>query len=155
MVAIIGGEFRQFRPLIDIYREAGKRAGFTPDQLTVGIHAIGFLGDTTQQAADDYFPGYAYTFTKIGKERGWPPVTRTQFDNTRGPEGALLVGDATSIAEKILHVNEILGGISRLTFQITVATLPHPKLLHSIELIGTKLAPLIRKHLPSAVGNTT
>jgi probable LLM family oxidoreductase len=149
MVAIIGGEFRHFRPLIDIYREAGKRAGFTPGQLTVGVHAIGFLGDTTQQAADDYFPGYAHSFTQIGKERGWPPVTRAQFDNTRGPEGALLVGDAPSIAEKILHVNEILGGITRLTFQITVASLPHPKLLHSIELIGTQLAPFIRKNLPN------
>jgi probable LLM family oxidoreductase len=148
MVAIIGGEFRHFRPLIDIYREAGKRAGFSPDQLTVGVHAVGFLADTTKQAADDFFPGYKHSFSEIGKERGWPPVTRAQFDNTRGPQGALLIGDAETVAEKILFVNEVLGGISRLDFQMTVATLPHDKLLRAIELLGTRLAPIIRKQLP-------
>jgi probable LLM family oxidoreductase len=149
MVAIIGGEFQHFRPLIDIYREAGKRAGFSPDQLTVGIHAVGFVADTTQRAADDFFPGYKHSFSEIGKERGWPPVTRAQFDNTRGPKGALLIGDAETVAEKILYVNEVLGGISRLDFQMTVATLPHKKLLHAIELLGAKVAPIIRKQLPS------
>jgi probable LLM family oxidoreductase len=148
MVAIIGGEFRHFRPLIDIYREAGKRAGFSPDRLTVGVHAVGFLADTTKQAADDFFPGYKHSFSEIGKERGWPPVTRAQFDNTRGPQGALLIGDAETVAEKILYVNEALGGVSRLDFQMTVATLPHDKLLHAIELLGTRLAPIIHKQLP-------
>lgn len=150
MVAIIGGEFQHFRPLIDIYREAGKRAGFTPDQLKVGIHAIGFVGDTDKQAADDFFPGYAYTFTKIGKERGWPPTTRAQFERSRGPEGALLIGAPEAVAEKILHVNEILGGISRLTFQMSVATMPQETLLHAIELLGTRLRRIIRKHLPTS-----
>ena len=135
--------------LIDIYREAGKRAGFSPEQLKVGIHAVGFAGDTDKQAADDFFPGYAYTFTKIGKERGWPPTTRAQFERTRGPEGALLVGAPEAIAEKILHVNEIFGGISRLTFQMSVATLPQETLLHAIELLGARLAPIIRKQLPA------
>jgi hypothetical protein len=69
-----------------LYREAGRRAGHSAERLTVGLHAIGFLGDTTQQAADDFYPGYAHTFTKIGKERGWPPATRTQFDALRGPQ---------------------------------------------------------------------
>jgi alkanesulfonate monooxygenase SsuD/methylene tetrahydromethanopterin reductase-like flavin-dependent oxidoreductase (luciferase family) len=73
MVAIIGGEFKRFRPLIELYREAGRRAGHSAEKLIVGLHAIGFLGDTTQEAADDFYPGYAHTFTKIGKERGWPP----------------------------------------------------------------------------------
>ena len=99
MVAIIGGEPHRFRPHIDLYREAGRRAGHTPE-LRVGLHCIGFLGDTTQQAADDFFPGYAHTFTEIGKERGWPPTTRAQFDATRGPKGALIIGDAETVTRK-------------------------------------------------------
>src|ERR687894_2735850 len=93
MVAIIGGETRRFRPLIDLYREAGRRAGHSPDQLKVGIHSLGYVAETTQEAADDFFPGYARTFTDIGKERGWRPVTRASFDAQRGPQGALLIGD--------------------------------------------------------------
>ena len=81
MVAIIGGEPHRFRPLIDLYREAGKRAGHAPEQLKVGIHALGYVADTDQQASDDFFPGYAEAFTKIGQERGWPPVTRAQFEH--------------------------------------------------------------------------
>src|ERR1700676_4801862 len=80
MVAIIGGEPKRFRPLVDLYREAGRRAGHAPGTLKVGLHALGFVSDTTRQAAEDYYPGYAHTFTKIGRERGWPPVTRAQFD---------------------------------------------------------------------------
>src|SRR6201998_4432351 len=118
MVAIIGGEFKRFRPLVDLYREAGRRAGHSAEKLIVGLHAIGFLGDTTEQAADDFYPRYAYTFTKIGKERGWPPATRAQFDALRGPTGALLIGDAETIAKKITYVNDVLGGILRLTFQM-------------------------------------
>src|ERR1700726_993907 len=108
MVAIIGGEPKRFRPLIDLYREAGRRAGHSAEKLIVGLHAIGFLGHTTQDAADDFYPGYAHTFTEIGKERGWPPATRAQFDALRGPTGALLIGDAETIAEKILYVSEVL-----------------------------------------------
>jgi alkanesulfonate monooxygenase SsuD/methylene tetrahydromethanopterin reductase-like flavin-dependent oxidoreductase (luciferase family) len=147
MVAIIGGEPRRFRPLIDLYREEGRRAGHSAARLTVGIHSIGFLADSTQQAADDFYPGYADTMTKIGRERGWPATTRAHFDATRGPTGALLVGDAETVAKKILHVNEALGGISRITFQMGVSTLPHRKLMHAIEILGTRVAPLIRKEL--------
>ena len=147
MVAIIGGQPHRFRLLIDLYREAGKKAGHPAEQLTVGLHCIGFLGDTTEQAADDFYPGYAQTFTQIGKERGWPPTNRAQFDAVRGPKGALLVGDAETVAEKILRVNEALGGISRLVFQMSVSTLPHKKLQHAIELLGTRVAPLLRKEL--------
>jgi alkanesulfonate monooxygenase SsuD/methylene tetrahydromethanopterin reductase-like flavin-dependent oxidoreductase (luciferase family) len=147
MVAIIGGEPHRFRPLIDLYREAGRRAGHAAEKLTVGLHSIGFLGETSQQAADDFFPGYAHTFTEIGKERGWPPTTRTQFDALRGPTGALLVGDAETVAEKLLYVNEALGGISRVTFQMGVSTLPHGKMLRAIEILGERLAPLVRKEL--------
>jgi len=152
MVAIIGGEPHRFRPLIDLYRKAGQRAGHAPEKLIVGLHSIGFLADTTEQAADDFYPGYAHTFTEIGKERGWPRTTRAQFDATRGPTGALLIGDAKTVAEKILYVNEALGGISRLTFQMGVSTLPHPKMMRAIEILGTQLAPMVRKALaPAAV----
>jgi probable LLM family oxidoreductase len=144
-VAIIGGEPRRFRPLIDLYREAGRRAGHAAEQLTIGVHAIGFLADTTAQAANDLFPAYAYTFSRIGKERGWPPVTRAQFDATRSPTGALLVGSPETIAEKILAIDEALGGISRVSIQLTPGTLPHAKVMHAIELLGSRLAPMVRK----------
>src|SRR6202158_3522461 len=147
MVAIIGGEPKRFRPLIDLYREAGRRAGHSSEKLTVGLHAIGFLGDTTQEAADDFYPGYAHTFTEIGKERSWPPATRSQFDALRGPTGALLIGDAATVAQKILYVNEALGGISRITFQMGVSALPHERMLRSIELLGTRVAPIVGNEL--------
>jgi alkanesulfonate monooxygenase SsuD/methylene tetrahydromethanopterin reductase-like flavin-dependent oxidoreductase (luciferase family) len=147
MVAIIGGEPRRFRPLIDLYRESGRRAGHSAEKLIVGLHAIGFLGDTTKEAADDFYPGYAHTFTEIGKERGWPPTTRAQFDAVRGPTGALLIGDAETVAKKILYVNEVLGGLSRITFQMGVSTLPHQKMLRAIEILGTRVAPIVRKEL--------
>src|ERR1700681_4694700 len=150
MVAIIGGEPKRFRPLIDLYREAGRRAGHSADELVVGLHSIGFLGGTTQQAADDFYPGYAHTFTEIGKERGWPPTTRAQFDAVRGPTGALLVGDAETVAEKLLYVNDALGGISRITFQMGVSTLPHRKMLRAIEILGTRVAPLVRRELAAS-----
>ena len=147
MVAIIGGQPHRFKPLIDLYRETGIRSGHKPEQLKVGLHMIGFLGDTTKEAADDFFPGYAHTFTEIGKERGWPATTRAQFDALRGPTGALLIGDAETVAKKILYVNEALGGISRLTFQMGVSTLPHPKMLRAIEILGTQVAPAVRTAL--------
>src|SRR5271170_3074455 len=147
MVAIIGGKPEEFRPLIDLYREAGRRAGHAPEKLRVGLHMIGFLGDTTGEAADDFFPGYAHTFTEIGKERGWPPTTRAKFDAVRGPKGALLVGDAEALEKKILYFDKSLGGISRLTFQMGVSTLPHNKMKRAIEILGTQLAPGLRKKL--------
>src|ERR1700677_2809668 len=150
MVAIIGGEPHRFRPLIDLYRKAGARAGHAPEKLIVGLHSIGFLADTTEQAADDFYPGYAHTFTEIGKERGWPRTTRAQFDATRGPTGALLIGDAKTVAEKILYVNEALGGISRLTFQMGVSTVAHAKMMRAIEILGTQVAPVVRKELAAA-----
>src|SRR5277367_1520512 len=147
MVAIIGGEPMRFRPLVDLYREAGRRSGHSPEQLTVGLHSIGFLAETTDEAAETFFPGYAHTFTEIGKERGWPATTRAQFDATRSPKGALLIGDASTITEKILYVNEALGGISRLTFQMGVSTLPHKKMQRAIEILGEQVAPAVRKEL--------
>lgn len=145
MVAIIGGETHRFRPLIDMYREAGRRAGHPADRLTVGLHSLGYVANTTDEAIADFYPGYAQTFTRIGKERGWPPVTRQHFDAQAGLRGALLVGNPEEVAEKILRHSEALGGISRVTFQMDNAALSHDKLLHSIGLLGTRVAPLLRR----------
>lgn len=143
MVAIIGGETHRFRPLVDLYREAGRRAGHPPKQLQVGLHSLGYVADSTREAVEDYYPGYARTFTMIGKERGWPPVTRAQFDPLVGPRGALLLGSPEEVAAKIRHHSQALGGISRVTFQMDNADLSHAKLLHCIELLGTRVAPLL------------
>jgi probable LLM family oxidoreductase len=147
MVAIIGGEPHRFRPLVDLYREAGRQAGHPSERLRVGVHSIGFLGDTTRAAADDFYPGFAQTFSKIGRERGWPATTRAQFDITRGPTGAYLIGDAATVAEKILHVDRALGGISRITFQMSVAAMPHEKMMRSIEILGREVGPIVSRAL--------
>jgi probable LLM family oxidoreductase len=144
MVAIIGGETRRFRPLVDLYREFGKRAGHSPDRLKVGVHALGYVADTAQKAADDFFPGYARTFTEAGKERGWPPVTRAQFDALRSRDGALMVGNPDEVTAKILRHSEELGGISRISFQMSVASLPHAKLMRAIESLGATVGPALR-----------
>jgi probable LLM family oxidoreductase len=145
MVAIIGGETRRFRPLVDIYREYGRRAGHAPEKLKVGIHAVGYVAETTEKAVEDFFPGYAKTFTKIGRERGWPPITRAHFDAARSGHGAMMLGDPHTVAEKILRHSEELGGLSRITFQMDVAELSQANFLRGIELLGTKVAPLVRK----------
>lgn len=144
MIAIIGGETRQFRPLVDLYRESGRRAGHSADQLKVGVHSLGYVADTTKEAVEEFFPGYARSFTTIGKERGWPPVTRAHFDAQRGPQGALLVGNPEEVAEKIMAHSKALGGISRISLQMDVAALPHAKLMHAIELLGRRVAPGLR-----------
>jgi len=144
MVAIIGGETRRFRPLVDLYREAGARAGHSPDRLKVGVHSLGYVAATTQEAADDFYPGYARAMTDVGKERGWAPMTRSRFDAQRGTHGALLIGEPDEVAEKILRHSEALGGISRITFQMNAASLSHAKLMTAIELLGTRVAPMLR-----------
>jgi probable LLM family oxidoreductase len=144
MVAVIGGETHRFRPLIDLYREAGARAGFKPEQLKVGLHSPGYVGASTEQAIAEYYPGYAELWTKLGRQRGWPPVTRPQFDGLIGPKGVLVVGGPEQVAEKILRHSEALGGISRFTFQMDNAGLSHEKLMSAIELIGTKVIPLVK-----------
>jgi len=147
MVAIIGGETRRFKPLIDLYREAGRRVGHSPDQLKVGIHSLGYVAKTTKEAIDDFYPGYARTFTEIGKERGWPAMTRADFDAQRGPQGALLVGDPEEVIDKIIRHSKNLGGISRITFMMNPASLPREKLMRAIELVGTRVAPSLRSQL--------
>jgi len=143
MVAIIGGETHRFRPLIDLYREAGRRAGFAPEQLKVGLHSPGYVATTDEQAIADYYPGYAELWTKLGRERGWPPVTKAQFDTLIAPKGVLVVGGPEQVAEKLLRHSEALGGVDRFTFQMDNAGLTHAQLMSSIELIGKKVMPLL------------
>jgi probable LLM family oxidoreductase len=149
MVAIIGGETRRFRPLVDLYREAGRLAGFGPDRLKVGVHALGYLAPSTKEAADDFWPGYLRAFSSVGKERGWSPPTRAQFDAQLTPDGALLIGTPEEIVAKVVRHSEALGGISRITFMMNAATLPHAKLMTAIDLLGERVAPALRKELAS------
>jgi len=145
MVAIIGGETRRFRPLVDLYREAGRLAGFGPDRLKVGVHALGYVAPSSKQAADEFFPGYARAFGSIGKERGWGTPTRAQFDAQLTPDGALLIGEPDEIVAKVLRHSEALGGLSRITFMMNASTLPHANLMNAIELLGSRVAPALRK----------
>jgi probable LLM family oxidoreductase len=144
MVAIIGGNFERFRPLVEFYRESGLQAGHPPEQLTVGVHAMGFVGETTAKAKDAFFPGWAHMFTKVGRERGWPPPTRQQFEEMCGPEGAYLIGDPATVAGKMLAASDALGGVGRITFQMSSASLETAAMKRSIELLGTEVAPIVR-----------
>ena len=145
MIAIIGGEPARFRPLVDLYREAGRRAGHAPEQLPVGMHALGYVAPTTEEAVRDYIPGYLRFMAQGARERGWPPPTRTHFEAQRGPQGALLVGSPDEVAAKILRHSEALGGLARVTIQPDALTSTdeagHAKLLRAIELLGTRVAP--------------
>ncbi len=144
MVAVIGGETHRFRRAIDLYRAAGAQAGHAPEKLKVGLHSLGYVAPSREEAVNDYYPGYAKTFTRIGRERGWPPVSRERFDAQNGPTGALLVGDPDEVGEKILRHAEALGGVDRVTFQMDNAELPREKLLRSIELIGERIRPALQ-----------
>lgn len=144
MVAIIGGTFERFRPLVDLYREAGIRAGHSSEKLKVGVHAMGFVGETDAAARDAFFPGWAHLTTKVGRERGWSPPTRQQFEDMAGPGGAFLVGDPKTVAAKMLRASETLGGLSRITFQMSTASLETVAMKRSIELLGTEVAPVVR-----------
>jgi len=144
MVAIIGGDFRRFRPLVDLYRRAGEAAGHPGEALRVGVHAFGFVARTTQEARDAFYPGYARMVDTIGRERGWPAASRERFDAECGPNGAYLIGSAREVADKALHVNDVLGGVSRLTFQMTNVMMPHDRMLGAIDLLGREVAPMVR-----------
>jgi len=147
MVAVIGGETHRFRPLIDLYREAGDKAGFAQEDLKVGLHSLGYVAQSHEEAVENYYPGYAETFTRIGKERGWPPVTRGHFEAQNSKWGAYLVGDSDEVAEKILRHSASLGGIDRFTFQLDNAGLSHQQLSETIALIGEEVIPKVKKGL--------
>jgi probable LLM family oxidoreductase len=143
MVAIIGGEPARFRPLVDLYREAARRSGHDPETLKVSVHVPGLVADTTKAAADLFYPGYAQMFGRIGRERGFPPPTRQSYDAQRGPGGALFLGDPETVAGKIIAMSEALGGIDRVTLQMTNERLAHADMLRAVELLGTEVKPAV------------
>ncbi len=148
MVAIIGGTFARFRPLIAVYKAAWRQAGHPPESLKIGVHAFGFVGETDEAAKDAFYPGWEQTTREIGRERGWPPPTRAQFEATAGPEGAYLIGSPDTVVEKALAASAALGGVSRITFQMSTAMLEPEAMQRSIELLGAEVAPRLR--VPSA-----
>ncbi|MGY1605589.1 MULTISPECIES: LLM class flavin-dependent oxidoreductase [unclassified Geodermatophilus] len=143
MVAIIGGEPRQFAPLVDLYRQAGERAGHRPEDLKVGLHVFGFVAESTEAAADTIYPGWHEMFAKVSRERGFPPPSRARFDATSGPDGAFFLGDPDTVAEKLVRVSGQLGGVDRVSIQMTNPRLAHADLLRGIELLGTEVAPKV------------
>lgn len=145
MVAIIGGSFERFRPLVDLYRRAWVSAGHPPEKQKVGLHAMGFVAETDETAKDTFFPGWLQMFTEAGKERGWLPPSRSQFDAMCGPHGAFLIGSPQTVVDKVLAANETLGGLSRVTFQMSTAALETEAMQRSIELLGTEVAPVLRR----------
>jgi len=149
MVAIIGGETRRFRPLIDLYYETAERFGHSREMLKVGVHSMGYVAASKKQAADEFFPGYAAAIASVARERGWGSVTRAQFDAQLGPQGALLIGEPEEVTEKILRHSESLHGIARVTFQMNAASLPQAKLMRAIEMLGTQVAPVLHKEAAS------
>src|ERR687898_1802 len=143
MVAIIGGEPRQFAPLVDLYRRAGAQAGHAPERLQVGLHVFGYVAGSTQAAADTIYPGWHEMFTKVSRERGFAQPTRAQFDATSGPNGAFFMGDPDTVADKLQRVSAQLGGVDRVSIQMTNPRLAHADLLRGIELLGTEVAPRV------------
>ncbi|MBB4106694.1 Atu2307/SP_0267 family LLM class monooxygenase [Pedobacter zeae] len=145
MVAVIGGFTERFRPLIDIYRQAGAEAGFSADALKVGLHSPGYVAADDQSAITEYYPGHVDQWNRIGRERGWAPITRAQFEFNVSPRGVLVVGGPETVAEKIINHSKSLGGIQRFTFQMDNAGLSHSQLMNAIELIGSKVIPMVSK----------
>jgi probable LLM family oxidoreductase len=147
MVAVIGGETHRFRPLIDLYYEAAEKAGVDKSQLKVGLHSLGFVANSKEEAIEKYYPGYRIWFNQIGQERGWPPVTMERFEQQIGELGAYVIGGPEEVAEKLIRHSKALGGISRFTFQIDNAGLTHEDLMETYTLIGEKVKPLVLESL--------
>lgn len=147
MVAIIGGETARFRPLVDLYRQAWTEAGHPAEKMRVGLHSLGYVATSTEEAMETYYPGHAKTTAKMARERGWPPATWNSFVAQTSPEGAFVIGSPEAVARKILHHSDALGGIDRFTFQIDIAGLNHHQLMDSIDLIGNKVIPLVNSQL--------
>ncbi len=149
VLAIIGGMPERFAPLVALHRDAARRAGHAVPALAVNTHA--FVARTSQAAADTFFPPYAEVMSRIGRERGWPPMGRPQFDAMRGLRGALTVGDPAQVTEKILFLHRTLG-MQRYLAQLTVGAVPHRALLEAIELLGTEVAPTVRREIAARGG---
>jgi probable LLM family oxidoreductase len=145
-VAIIGGMPEQFAPLVQLYRDTGRRAGHDPSKLAVSINSHGYIADSASQAADELYPAYADVMTRIGRERGWAPTTRRQYDAQLDLRGALVVGSPSEVIEKILFQHEIFSH-DRFLLQFSIGTMPHRQIMRCIELFGTRVAPAVRKAL--------
>lgn len=146
MLAIIGGTPDRFAPYVKYYRDVSKQLGHDETKLQVGINSHTYIADTSQQAADEFYPAYADVMSRIGRERGWQPMQREHYEMMREPHGALLVGSPQQVIDKILYEHELFGH-TRFLAQIGVGTMPHDKLLRAIELFGTVVAPAVRKAL--------
>jgi probable LLM family oxidoreductase len=151
-IAIIGGQPEHFTPLVRLYRQAASQAGHDPARLPISINSHTYVAETSQRASDEYFPTYAAMMNRIGRERGWPAMTREQFEAGRSPRGALVVGSPDEVVEKILSEYELFGH-QRFMAQISVGTLAHEKVMSAIELFGTKVAPAVCKELPREFGS--
>jgi len=141
-LAIIGGNPAHFLPLVELYRKTSVPASH--ERLPLAVHSHGYISEDSQKAADEFYPSYAYVMSNIGKERGWPPTTRAQFEAGRSKQGALLVGSVQQVIDKILYEKELFG-LDRFLLHVSVGTMPHAQIMHSIELFGTQVAPVIRK----------
>lgn len=144
VLAIIGGEPARFKGFTDLYRQAWQQAGHDPAKLQLGIGSHGFIADTFDEAAELTYPAYAQSMGRIGKERGWGPVDRRQFDLETSPQGAMLLGDPETVTKKIIREYELFG-FTRYSLQFSVGTMPHDKLLRCIELYATVVVPAVRK----------
>jgi probable LLM family oxidoreductase len=151
-VAIIGGRPAQFAPLVDLYWQAVRQSGHDPSQLKVSINSHGYIAETAQQARDEAFPFYELMMNKIGRERGWPPLTRVQYDASAALHGANFIGSPDEIVEKILYQHEIFGH-QRLLLQFSIGTMPHDKVMRAIELLGTRVAPVVREEIGRRVAS--
>jgi len=146
-VAIIGGEAARFRPMVDLYRRAWSKAGHDPSKADVAIHTLGFIAETDELAAETYYPSYSAMIARIGKERGWPPATRAQYDAVIGPAGSLMVGSPDTVAAKIRRLDAQLGGISRVTVLLDSGTIDPPLMFKGIELLGTGVRPNVQSNV--------
>ncbi len=142
-LAIIGGSPERFRGLADLHRRTLIESGFDPAEAPLSVHGHGYIADTSAQAAEEFYPSYSAAMSRIGRERGWGPMTRVQYDAMRSPDGSLVLGDPETVAAKILRWREILG-VDRFELHVSVGTLPHDQVMHSIDLLGTKVAPIVR-----------
>lgn len=143
-LAIIGGMPERFVPFTQLYKETYKRAGHDPAKLQLAINSHGYIADDSRKAADEFYGPYAYLMSQIGRERGWSPMTREHYELMREPKGSLLVGSPQQVIDKILYNHELFGN-TRFLLQITVGTLPHAKVMRAIELLGTVVAPAVKK----------
>jgi alkanesulfonate monooxygenase SsuD/methylene tetrahydromethanopterin reductase-like flavin-dependent oxidoreductase (luciferase family) len=147
-LAIIGGAPERFVPLIQLYRETARRAGHDPAALPISINSHGFIADSSEEAAEAAFPPYVDVMGRIGRERGWAPPTRRQFDAERSPRGALLIGSPQEVVDKILFEHQLFHH-QRFLIQLSVGTMPHDKMMRAIELLGTIVAPAVRREISS------